>query len=503
MKNSLNIKSNLYDFNIIDNAKNKLEVRSEDIKVFVSGNFNILHPGHLRLLKYAKGLSDKLIVGVFSDNLAGSNAHLCEELRLEGIQSNIWVDKAFIIDEPVNDVIRRLKPEYVVKGKEHEGVYNPEETATNSYGGKLVFCSGESSFSSSYLIQQDLLTYQKSKNNLIPKDYFERHKLSYDNLNNCIKNFSKLKVCVIGDLIVDEYIDCQPLGMSQEDPTIVVSPEERRMFLGGAGIVAAHASSLGAKTTFISVLGKDEINKFVKTELNRFGVNTLLVEDESRPTSLKQRFRAETKTLLRVSNLHQNSINFKIQSKIIKYLENFQKDFDLIVFSDFNYGCLTTNLVSKITKIGKKNGIIMAADSQSSSQIGDITRFKEMDLLTPTEKEIRVGLHNKEDGLVVLAEKLKEKSFAKNIFLKLGSDGVLLHIENKNKSSYTDRIPALNNFPRDVAGAGDSMLISSAMSMASGASAWEAACIGSLASSIQVGRIGNIPLTKEDLIFDI
>ena len=337
MKNSLNIKSNLYDFNIIDNAKNKLEVRSEEIKVFVSGNFNILLPGHLRLLKYAKGLSDKFI------------------------QSNIWVDNAFIIDEPVNNVIRRIKPEYVVKGKEHEGVFNPEETATNSYGGKLVFCSGESSFSSSYLIQQDLLTYQKSKNNLIPKDYFERHKLSYDNLNKCIKNFSKLKVCVIGDLIVDEYIDCQPLGMSQEDPTIVVSPEERRMFLGGAGIVAAHASSLGAKTTFMSVLGKDEINKFVKTELNRFGVNTLLVEDESRPTSLKQRFRAETKTLLRVSNLHQNSINFKIQSKIIKWFENFQKDFDLIVFSDFNYGCLPTNLVSKITKIGKKNGTIMAA----------------------------------------------------------------------------------------------------------------------------------------------
>ena len=495
LENTLDI----LNFEIVKENKKIKILESATKKVFVSGNFNILHPGHLRLLKYAKSLGTKLIVGVFSDEIAGEGAHLVETMRLEGIKSNIWVDQAFIIQEKLEDVIRTIKPDYIVKGKEHESNYNREQLELDKYGGKIVFCSGETTFSSSYLIQQDFLSDQVS-NKKIPNDYGERHNLDNECLNNYVKSFSKLKVCVIGDLIVDEYIDCEPLGMSQEDPTIVVSPVERKKFIGGAGIVAAHAASLGANTTFISVLGKDEIHKFAKNELDRFGVNSYLVIDESRPTSLKQRFRAESKTLLRVSNLHQNSINLNIQKKLLKYFKKLKSEFDLIVFSDFNYGCLPTKLVREITDIGKEEGMIMAADSQSSSQIGDITRFKNMDLITPTEKEARIGLRNNEDGLVVLAEKLRENSIAKNIFLKLGADGVLLHIRDNKNISQTDRMPALNSLPRDVAGAGDSMLISSAMAIARGSSAWEAACIGSMASSVQVGRVGNIPLKKEDLL---
>ena len=90
--------------------------------VFVSGNFNVLHPGHLRLLRFAKELSDKLIVGVWSDRIAGKESHIPEEFRLEGIQSNGWVDEAFLLDESVEEVIRKLRPDIVVKGKEHEKV---------------------------------------------------------------------------------------------------------------------------------------------------------------------------------------------------------------------------------------------------------------------------------------------------------------------------------------------------------------------------------------------
>ena len=82
------------------------------------------------------------------------------------------------------NIIRKIQPNYVVKGKEHEGHLNPEEPSINSYGGKLVFCSGESSFSSSYLIHQGLLNpLKKNKNHLIPNDYFQRHKLTYNNLH--------------------------------------------------------------------------------------------------------------------------------------------------------------------------------------------------------------------------------------------------------------------------------------------------------------------------------
>ena len=119
-------------------------------------------------------------------------------------------------------------------------------------------------------------------------------------LSEVVGKFSELKVCVVGDLIVDEYVTCEALGMSQEDPTLVVTPTDRRRFLGGAGIVAAHAAELGAKSTLITVVGKDEAGDYATGMLSKYGVEGAEVVDESRPTTLKQRFRAENKTLLRV-----------------------------------------------------------------------------------------------------------------------------------------------------------------------------------------------------------
>ena len=114
---------------------------SEHQTVFVSGNFNILHPGHLRLLRFARELGSKLIVGVNSDLVGGDTVHVAEQLRIEGVQSNNWVNETFLMDEPVADVLARLKPDIVVKGKEFENIYNVEKEILKNYGGKLVFQS--------------------------------------------------------------------------------------------------------------------------------------------------------------------------------------------------------------------------------------------------------------------------------------------------------------------------------------------------------------------------
>ena len=85
--------------------------------VLVSGNFNILHPGHLRLLRFAKECGNRLIVAVESDRISGINAHVHENLRLENIKSNSLIDEAFISNEPIVETIKRLRPDIVVKGK--------------------------------------------------------------------------------------------------------------------------------------------------------------------------------------------------------------------------------------------------------------------------------------------------------------------------------------------------------------------------------------------------
>ena len=471
--------------------------------IFVSGTFNVLHPGHLRLFRFAKESGDRLIVAVQSDRIAGTSAHVKEVLRLEGVQSITWVDEAIIFDEPLIDLISRLRPDIVVKGKEHELQANPELEVLEKYGGALVFSSGENTFSSLDLIHKEFQHLDFDSISL-PNEYLLRHQINSERLIKMVQQFAQLKVCVVGDLIVDEYITCEPLGMSQEDTTIVVTPIDSTRFIGGAGIVAAHAAGLGASVTFVSVSGNDASRHYALASLAAAGVSTQLLLDDSRPTTLKQRYRSKGKSLLRVSHLHQGNISFSLQSKLLTALEEAMDGADLLVFSDFNYGCLPQPLVNQLVAMAKSRGVLSAADSQSSSQVGDISRFKGMDLITPTEREARISTRNREDGLVVLAEQLRQQSSAQNVLLKLGEEGLLIHATNELGDGWlTDRVDALNGSPKDVAGAGDSLLITSAMALACGSNIWEAACVGSLAAALQVGRVGNTPLRTEELLREL
>ena len=472
-------------------------------RVLVTGNFNVLHAGHLRLFKFAKECGERFLVGVHSDRIAGEGSYVPEALRLENVQSNSWVDEAFLADEPIADVIARVRPDIVVKGKEHESRFNPELAALDQYGGRLLFSSGETVFSSIDLIRRSF--YEPVVHGIeIPHDFLARHNTEVAKLASIINQFSKLKVCVVGDLIVDEYITCQPLGMSQEDPTIVVTPIDATRFLGGAAIVAAHAAGLGASVQLISVAGIDASRDFAAKGLAQAGVNAHLLIDESRPTTLKQRYRSQGKSLLRVSYLHQGAISLGLQNQMLALVEQALENTDVLVFSDFNYGCLPQLLVDKIAALAKIRGVMLAADSQSSSQLGNISRFQSMDLICPTEREARISTRNREDGLVVLTEQLRAQAHAKNILLKLGEEGLLIHTGTGDTDSWlTDRVGTLNSYPKDVAGAGDSLLIASALTLVAGGSIWEAAAMGSIAAAVQVGRVGNTPLHAQELLKEL
>ena len=471
---------------------------------FISGHFNIVHPGHLRLFRFAKECCDYLIVGIESDQIAGDAAHLPQEMRIEGVQSNIWVDEVIMIHESVSKTISNIKPDIVIKGKEFESKLNLEEQVIKQYGGKLIFSSGETLFSSLDILKMEF--FDRSTSSIQkPINYLNRHSITASNLLSVTNNFSNLKICVIGDLIIDEYITCQPLGMSQEEPTIVVTPIDEVKFVGGAGIVAAHAAGLGAKVNFITVVGDDESKNFAEKKLIDFSVDYDFILDESRPTTLKKRYRCSGKSMLRVSYLHQNPISVEIQNKILERLKKNIHNLDLIVFSDFNYGVLPQNLVDDIIDLAKLNKILLVADSQSSSQVGDISRFKGMHLLTPTEREANLAIKNQDSGLVLLAENLRNTANANNILLKLGAEGLLIHAEDKKNQCkwLNDQLPALNNSPKDVSGAGDSLLITASMAICGGANIWEAAYLGSLAAAIQVSRVGNTPLHIKELTDEI
>jgi bifunctional ADP-heptose synthase (sugar kinase/adenylyltransferase) len=172
---------------------------------------------------------------------------------------------------------------------------------------------------------------------------------------------------------------------------------------------------------------------------------------------------------------------------------------DLLVFSDFNYGCLPDPLIHKCMSAAHDLKITCVADSQCSSQVGDVSRFKGMNLISATEREARIALRDNDDGLTMIATRLLAAADSKNVMLKLGSEGVLINTLKQRSGVLTSQLPAFNQNPTDVAGAGDSMLIATGMALALGSSIWEAALIGSMAAAIQISSVGNSPISGCEL----
>ena len=120
---------------------------------FISGKFNVVHPGHLRLFRFAKEISDTLIVGIFSDGSA-PDILLPENERLDGVAAINAVDYALVFDS-VDKVIHSLKPEIVVKGREHEERHNPEQVELQKYGGVIHFVSGDTRINAAALLRSE------------------------------------------------------------------------------------------------------------------------------------------------------------------------------------------------------------------------------------------------------------------------------------------------------------------------------------------------------------
>lgn len=479
------------------------QLRQHDGKriCFVSGNFNIIHPGHLRFLLFAKEQADILVVGLY-DKASSISAFFSNEERNSALSALSFVDEVVVLNNSLPEFISALKPDVIVKGKEWENADNIEQTVVDNYGGKLVFSSGEKQFSSRELLQQQL-----SENSGLTRQlqrYHERYDIGSPLLTHFINKFSDINIAVIGDIIVDEYQECLAIGMSQEDPTIAVSPLESFQYLGGAGIVAAHAKSLGAQADFYSVTGKDSAGQFAQSKLSEYGVHAHIAEDASRPTTHKLRYRAKGKTLLRVNSFRKHAIDKPVINTLLeKFKANIER-YDVVLFADFSFGVLCPAFIKQIQALCLKHNIPMVADSQTSSQIGDLTKFRHLMLTTPTEIEARLAAQDDDNGLIQVSLDLANKLKATSLIVTLGAEGILIrHRTTLDDVLQTDNLPALAENAIDTAGAGDALFVTTTLMMCAGASIWQAAFVGSVSSAIQVNTRGNLPLPKQKVLSKI
>ena len=468
---------------------------------FVSGYFNVLHPGHLRLLRYASERAGRLIVGVLSSSVHRLPGLYPDDERVAALKHLDLVDEVHLVDDSIEAFLGRLRPDVVVKGREHRDRNNIEEAVLRAYGGRLIFAHGDSTMDVLGTAHSGIAALRTSPQVV---GYRSRRDINLIRLRELVNGFDAVHVWTVGELLVADYVECEPLGMSREDASLAVTPIDSRRFTGGAGVVAAHVAGLGATARLCSIVGDDEAGEFAQDDLESRGVKAQLVVDPDRPTTVKERYRVNASTLLRVNHLSRLSIGSALQQQFLNDLaswaEGVPRESSAVLFADFNYGCLPQQLVDAVTHVAQSIGLMITADSQTSSQLGDVGRFRGVDLMTPTEHEARVAMRDMEDGLVVLADALQRRTDARNIFMTLGEQGVLLHVTDEGGQFATDQIPSPASQAVDTAGAGDSLIATATVALCAGANIWEAAYLGSLAAAIQVSRSGNIPIRREELL---
>ena len=181
--------------------------------------------------------------------------------------------------------------------------------------------------------------------------------------------------------------------MSAEAPVIAVVGTELQTFVGGAAIVAAHASALGADTNIISIVGNDFYRQVVDQQLQSWGIKSNVVVDPSRATTYKKRYMVENQKLFRVSKLDDHAISGDIETQFLDMISDTMED-SKIIFSDFAYGAITENVLNFI-HAERFTDIKIFADVQCSSQIASILKYKNVDLICPNEREARLALQDK------------------------------------------------------------------------------------------------------------
>lgn len=469
--------------------------------VMCHGTFDIVHPGHIRHLTYAREKGDILVASFTADKYISKGKdrpYVPQELRAKNLSALELVDYVIIDNHstPIEN-ISKLKPDYFVKGFEYskDGIHpktKEEIAAVSMYGGEVLFSPGDIVYSSTHL-----LTIHKPKitiDKLLA--IMEAEKVSFDDIHDTLDKFKGIKVHVIGDTIVDKYSYCTVLGPTTKTPTFSVKLEKSKMFLGGAGIVAKHLKSLGAEVKFTTMLGNDDLRDFVINDLNKWDIETNAIIDGSRPTTLKERFWADGYKLLQVDTVDNSIVSEKILEEIEEHVGNDISD--IVIFSDFRHGIFQKETIKTLTKHIDQNAIKIA-DSQVSNRWGNILDFKNFDIIFPNEKEARFALGDQDTGIRPLGAKLYRDSHAKYLVLKLGEKGILVY---RNVHENLRDFFMIDSFVEDLVdamGAGDAMLAATSLGYKASGNILISSILGSAGAAVACEREGNNPLSIEQI----
>ncbi|MEN3038037.1 MAG: D-glycero-beta-D-manno-heptose-7-phosphate kinase [Candidatus Kryptonium sp.] len=320
-------------------------------------------------------------------------------------------------------------------------------------------------------------------------------KFTEERLLDLFKNFDKVKIAVVGDIMLDRYIWGNVNRISPEAPVPVVEVEDEDSKLGGAGNVANNIKSLGAFPLLIGVVGDDKEGEMLFELMKEQGFDTGgIIVDNSRPTTVKTRVIAHNQHVVRIDRESKEPINYTIQERIKEIILQNVYEINAIIIEDYNKGVIVKNLIHDLVEIAKRFGIVITVDPK----FDNFFEFKNVTVFKPNRKEVEDALGRKldsEDKVIEAGKTILEKLKCEYLLLTRGEKGMTLF----NKNGEIKHIPTKARKVADVSGAGDTVISTLTVALASGADIIESATLANYAAGIVVEEVGVVPVNREKL----
>ena len=492
------------------------------------GCFDIVHPGHIRYLQFARAQGDILVVSITGDAAMDKGElrpYIPEELRAGTLAALELVDYVVIDDHPTAaEVLSLLRPDVYVKGQEYATSADPrflaERDIVESYGGRVIYSSGEVVFSSTSLGERFGESPQMRDGALAA--VCRRHEIHTAGLTQILKRFSSSRVLVLGESIIERYVLCDAdshwtalLGAG-EAPMMSLRQLRSEDYLGGAAFTALQAVALGADAVLVTALGDDGHSSFCRDMLNSFGVSIVPIERRGAPPAVHTRFLVDDHKLLKVSEGPSSPLDSANERAALSILHDLCGHADVILLATSAVGHSRDGLISPALLQGFCSDIrprvsFLATDSSAGS--ADIAGSMDGPRLRPhlvctSERRLRAAASDSSAGLSSIAHQFLRRSQADRMLVTLGKRGVVTFerpTENRASAAWNGRLrseylPSLATHVADPLGVHSSVLITASLARACGASMMQAAYLAEAVAAVGLAKAGPIAVTADETI---
>lgn len=315
-------------------------------------------------------------------------------------------------------------------------------------------------------------------------------------LSENIRSLQGRKVLLVGDVMLDEYLEGDAERISPEAPIPVVKVARSRLLLGGAGNVARNVASLGGKAHLISVCGRDGKGDILNSILAEGAIESSIITLPDRPTTLKTRIIARNQQMLRIDHEDNSPLAPEDTTKILESIRKVIDGYSVMVVSDYGKGVVNKELM---------RGIMALRDaSQSKPRVlvdpktPNYPLYEGVHILTPNAKEtgeaVSMPTGNREE-ILAAGRAILAKLRSDHLLTTLGSSGMALFLT----PGTVWHIPTTARKVFDVTGAGDTVMGTLALSLAAGVDLLDACMLANYAAGMVVADVGASTVTPKAL----